>query len=74
MAILDSNADALLVAIPMIGLLIAGHFRLDELIGKPQKRMVRRRQVAGSDEQGRPLCLDPDGSIPVQGGGRRKPK
>ena len=56
-----SNGDALLVAVPMVGLLIAGYFRLDELLGKPQKKSEPRRQIAGLDEDGRQICLDPDG-------------
>ncbi|HTJ31034.1 MAG TPA: hypothetical protein VL346_11060 [Acidobacteriaceae bacterium] len=32
-----SNSDALLLAVPMIGVLVACYFRLDELIGKPRK-------------------------------------
>jgi len=61
MTVLPSNMDAILVAIPMVGLLFAGVFRLDELIGKPQKRSPRRRPIAGSDKDGAPICIDPDG-------------
>ena len=61
LAILQSNTDALLVAIPMIGILFVGFFRLDELFGKPHKKGQRRRQVAGLDENGQPICIDPDG-------------
>jgi hypothetical protein len=64
MSTLQSNADALLVAIPMIGILVVGFFRLDELVGKPNKRqIVHRRQIAGLDDKGRQVCLDPDGTI-----------
>jgi hypothetical protein len=69
MTILESNTDALLVAIPMVGLLFAGFFRLDELFGKPKKQAEPRRQIAGLDAKGRPVCIDPDGR-PVQA--RRK--
>ena len=56
-----SNADALLVAIPMVGMLFAGYFRLDELLGKPKKTQENRRQMSGWDKNGRPICADPDG-------------
>jgi hypothetical protein len=62
MAIL-SNTDALLVAVPMIGTLVVGFFRLDELFGKPRKRPVRGHQLAGMDARGRVTCLDPDGTV-----------
>jgi len=61
MTILESNTDALLVAIPMVGLLFAGFFRLDELFGKSKKQATPRRQIAGLDAKGRPICIDPDG-------------
>jgi hypothetical protein len=60
---MHSNTDALLIAIPMIAVLIAGFFRLDELIAAPKKkRLPNRRVIAGSDEYGRPICIDPDGN------------
>ena len=57
-----SNRDALLVAVPMVGIMIAGHFRLDELFGKSQKPPEPRRKIAGTDDKGFPLCMDPDGA------------
>jgi hypothetical protein len=59
-----SNTDSLLVAIPMVGILFAGFFRLDELFGKSKKPVKMRRPMVGSDENGRPICADPDGHIP----------
>ena len=64
MSVLQSNTDAVLVAIPMIGMLVAGFFRLDELVGKPKKSAEHRRSMSGWDEQGRPICADPDGKSP----------
>jgi hypothetical protein len=61
MSAVQSNTDALLVAIPMVALLFAGFFRLDELVGKSKKTTTHRRPVAGVDSKGRPICLDPDG-------------
>jgi hypothetical protein len=60
---LQSNTDAILIAIPMLALLFAGFFRLDELIGKSRKNATPRRQRSGVDKQGRQVCLDPDGTI-----------
>jgi len=59
---MHSNTDTLLMAVPMIGILVAVFFRLDELIAAPKKRVVNRRVIAGSDENGQPLCIDPDGN------------
>jgi len=64
MSVLQSNADALLVAVPMIGILIVGFFRLDELVGKPNKKQTtHRRLMSGLDDKGRQVCLDPDGTV-----------
>jgi hypothetical protein len=67
MAVL-SNADALLVAVPMIGTLVVGYFRLDELFGKPRKRQGRGHQLAGMDDKGCVTCLDPDGTAVTRSG------
>jgi hypothetical protein len=61
MTVLLTNRDALLVAVPMVGILFVGFFRLDEVFGKPKKPVKRRSQVAGIDPDGRPICIDPDG-------------
>jgi hypothetical protein len=63
MSVLQSNTDTLLVAIPMIGLLFAGFFRLDELIGRTKKSTQQRRQMSGWDKDGHAVCVDPDGKI-----------
>jgi len=63
MTIIDSNRDALLIAIPMVGLLFFGFFRLDELFGKSKRTVKERRVMGGSDLDGRPICLDPDGQV-----------
>jgi len=69
--ILESKADAILVAVPMIGIMIAAFFRMDELIGKPGKASEPRRKIAGSDANGFPLCMDPDGAQPRRTSKRR---
>lgn len=60
MAILQSTADSLLVAIPMVVLLFIGFFRLDELFGKSKKSVRTRSKMSGWDKDGRPVCADPD--------------
>ena len=47
----------------MVGLLFAGFFRLDELFGKSKKPVKTRRPMVGLDENGRPMCVDPDGQV-----------
>jgi hypothetical protein len=72
MSMIQSNSDALLIAIPMVGLLFAGFFRLDELFGKPKKQPSEsRRRMSGWDKDGQPVCADPDGRMP---GSRRGSK
>lgn len=63
MTLILSNSDALLVAVPLVGILFAGYFRLDELVGKSKKPVKSRRPMVGCDEHGLPICADPDGSI-----------
>ena len=70
MIVSESTTNALWVAIPMIAVLFAGFFRLDELLVKPKKRRITRRNVGGSDRSGRQVCIDPDGSTPRKAGRR----
>ena len=52
-----SNTDALLLAVPMIGLLVICHFRLDELVGKPRRRAKTShlgRVFAGTESETEP--------------------
>jgi hypothetical protein len=64
MSALPSNTDSLLVALPMVGVLFAGFFRLDELFGKPKKQLESRRRMTGWDKEGQQVCADPDGTMP----------
>jgi len=63
MANLQSNTEAILIAIPMLGLPFARFFRLDELLGKPEKLVNLKRQGSGMDKLGRQICVDPDEKI-----------
>jgi hypothetical protein len=58
---IQSNADALVVAIPMIVILFLGFFRLDELVAQPPRKSEPVCKLSGWDESGRPVCTDPDG-------------
>jgi len=58
---LNSGWDTLLVAIPLLGLLLAGNLHLDEIVAAPKRRRPRRSPVCGTDETGRLILSDPDG-------------
>jgi hypothetical protein len=60
-AILQSGWENLLVAIPFVGLLLVGFFRLDEIIASPNRDRTARRPFCGCDEDGHLLLSDPDG-------------
>jgi len=66
MSVLVSNLDSVVFALPLLGLLFSVFFRVDEPVGQPVKPAVRRRHAAGLDRNGLPLCLDPDGRLPVR--------
>jgi hypothetical protein len=69
-AILKSGRDGFLVAIPLLILMFAGFFRLDELFGASAKASKPRRFGGGQDEEGEPIVFDPDGKPVLP---RRKP-
>jgi len=62
MVALQSNADAILVAIPMVALMFAGFFRLDALFSRPPKRPSRYHPLSHWDEDGLLVCVEPDGA------------
>lgn len=59
--ILKPGWETVLFAVPFIGMLLVGIFRLDEIFCAPRQRVVVRRPVCGVDESGQPLMTDPDG-------------
>ena len=59
--VLTSSLDAMLVALPAFIVLLAGVFRVDEMIAAPRHPARARRPASGFDEEGRPLLFDPDG-------------
>ncbi|MDR3752162.1 MAG: hypothetical protein P4K94_11830 [Terracidiphilus sp.] len=58
---IHSNLKAILVALPMLFVLLAGFFRLDQLFAAPKRRAAVSRPPTGIDEDGAPILCDPDG-------------
>ena len=58
---ISSGLTAMLVIAPLLAILAAGFFRIDELMGKPKKTYRRIPLAGGIDEHGIPIGLDPDG-------------
>jgi hypothetical protein len=58
---LQSNTDAILVAIPMVAVLFIGFFRLDELLSRPQRPTELGRSFSRVDQHGNSICIEPDG-------------
>jgi hypothetical protein len=61
--VLNSGWDTVVFAVPLIGFLFVGFFRLDELFSasKREPRARTRRAPAGMDADGEPIICDPDG-------------
>lgn len=60
-AVMNSGWDALLIAIPFLGLMFIGFFRLDEVIAAPKRPLKQRRMSGSLDQDGNPILFDPDG-------------
>ena len=62
---ITSNMTAMMVAVPLLAVMAAGFFRLDEFFGKPRRRAARKYRriplAGGIDERGMPIGIDPDG-------------
>lgn len=58
---LHSVADNLLVGVPMILVLLAVFFRLDEAFTRRPSVQVHRPLAGGVDRNGMPICTDPEG-------------
>ena len=58
----SSNMTAMLVALPLLAVMAAGFFRLDEYVGRPQKKQRRIPLSGGLDERGIPVGIEPDGT------------
>lgn len=59
--ILKSGWDILLFAVPSIGTLFFGFFRLDQIVSTPRHSLAFRPKLTGYDKNGKPLISDPDG-------------
>ena len=61
--VLKSGWDTLIFAVPFVGFLFVGLFRLDELFAAPKHEVGRKpqRPAAGVDADGEPIFCDPDG-------------
>jgi hypothetical protein len=59
--ILQSGWGNFLVAVPFVGILLVGLFRLDEIIAAPKRDRSVNRPACGCDENGHLLFSDPDG-------------
>jgi len=59
----QSNTDAFLVAIPMVVILIAALFRVDELLCRSPKVREGGRRLSDWDETGAPICTDPGPAV-----------
>jgi hypothetical protein len=60
-SILLSSNDTLLLAIPLLLMVFLSAFRLDQVIARPKKSLIRRRPTCGVDESGEEIFCDPDG-------------
>ncbi len=58
-----SNADTILIAVPMIGMMFAGLFRLDEWFSRPGTPHEKGHQLSSWDADGAPICVEPDGNL-----------
>jgi hypothetical protein len=61
MAELQSNTDAILVGIPMVGLLIVVLFRIDLLWRRFNRFKEEGHPLSHLDLQGQFVCVEPDG-------------
>ena len=65
----DSNIFARIIfAVPFYGMLFAGVFRLDVILGTPKKTSGLNTRAGRFDTEGDPIFLEPDGTrlLPVQ--------
>jgi hypothetical protein len=61
MPVIQSDTDALLVAIPMVVAMFAGFFRLDEIVSRSRKPIKNGHPLSDWDKDGQPVCIEPDG-------------
>lgn len=59
--VINSGWETALVAVPFLVMLVAGVFRLDEVLVTPKTNAKRQRPIVGTDKDGEPMLCDPDG-------------
>jgi len=69
--ILHSGWEKTLVAVPLLGLLFAAYFRLDEIVTKRKKGRKLTRHGSGLGPDGEPQVFDPDGKVWTGEDGRK---
>ncbi len=57
------QADSILLAAPMMVLLFARLFWIDDLLSRPNKPIERGHALSGWDKEGHPICVEPDGAL-----------
>ena len=64
------DAETVVMAVPMIGLLIMGYFRLDEYFSRPANAAHPRRGFSHRGRDGAGICVEPDGRVERRGQGK----
>jgi hypothetical protein len=65
MASSQSALEALILGIPAVGILLTAFFRLDVLLAKPNGNSRIGHPLSHVDEDGRLVCIEPDGRYSV---------
>jgi hypothetical protein len=58
---LTSSRDILLYGLPLVVMLVASMFKVDELFGAPKNKAPRPRPAQGYNSVHSPMMSDPDG-------------
>jgi len=60
---IESNLEAILVAIPMLLVLFVSFFKLDECISSPAKPTPQRKGFTHLNQTGEMVFVEPDGHV-----------
>lgn len=71
MGAIQFDTDSILLILPMVAILFAAVFRLDELFARPEKLVVKGRRFSHRDENGFHVRIEPDGRLYRDSGDRR---
>jgi hypothetical protein len=63
MSVIVSNLDSVVFSIPLLGFLFSVFFRVNDLVRQPVNPALHRCHTVGSDRNGMPLSIDPDGRL-----------